>query len=477
VRPRLSPLDGSFLRVETRNAHMHVAWVGMFRPDPKRPRPTIEGLRESVACRLHQLPRFRQRVASPPPGFGEPFWVDDAEFDVAAHVTALTEPDEAVTCASFGTLCDALLSEPLDRRRPLWHLYLVPQLEDGNAGLIGKLHHAMVDGVSVVELGLLLFDESSEAPSPERTDGWASRPEPGPVRLALEALADDARLSVRVARSAGELAVHPRRSAARVSRTIGRAAVAVRDDLLHPARLPSEVNPPIGPQRTLVRHREPLGPLLRIRQAAGVTLNDVCLAIVAGALRDYARRRGEAPRPLKVMVPVSVRADDELADLGNRISFAFIDLPLDVESPSLRLRRIHQETMDFKRAERPAGTEAVLRALGLLPGPLKQRAAQLAGSARVFNLVVSNIPGPGEPVYMQGAELVEAYPVVPLAEDHALSVGMFSYRDELFFGLYADPAALPDVGDLPEALHAAAAELAEHGPRGRFPRRAPAGVR
>jgi diacylglycerol O-acyltransferase len=170
--------------------------------------------------------------------------------------------------------------------------------------------------------------------------------------------------------------------------------------------------------------------------------------------------RGEELRPLRVMVPVSVRGDAERQDLGNRISFAFIELPLAVRSRHERLRLITDATSSFKTSGRPAGTDTLLGAIGLLPDPFKDRAARIASSARAFNLTISNIPGPRFPLYMLGAELSESYPVVPLGAEHALSVGMFSYRDHMFFGLYADPEVLPEVGELPALIDAEVRALA-----------------
>jgi diacylglycerol O-acyltransferase len=451
VGRQLTPLDGSFLRAETPNAHMHVGWSGLFRPPEGRSTQTLERLRASIACRLQYAPRFRQRLAFPPLGLGEPFWVDDPRFDISRHVTRLARPRERVSRARFERMTDEVLSEPLDRSRPLWHIYLVPRVEDGSVGLISKMHHAMVDGKSAVELGLLLFDTEPDA-SPPQPDDWRPQPEPGRARLAWQAAADQAQLPLDAARLAARMAAAPRDTTARGMNALARVAAAVREDVLKPAPA-SYVNVPIGPERTLVRHRVPLERVLQAKDAAGVKLNDVCLAAVAGAMRELAIRRDEEPKPLKAMVPVSTRQEDEQADMGNRISFVFIDLPLNLPSALARLRRVAEATRAFKRSGRASGGELVLGALGYLPGLLKNQAARLAGSARVYNLTVSNIPGPRFPVYMLGAELEEAYPVVPLSEDHALSVGMFSYRDSIFFGCYAHPAAFPEATDeLPAAL-------------------------
>lgn len=464
---RLTSLDGSFLRLETPNAHMHVAWSGLFEPRPGLPRPTVAALRAKIAARLDRAPRFRRRLAYPPLRLAEPCWVDDPGFDVANHVTALGDPDAALTLARFAQLTDAALSEPLDRRRPLWEVGLVPRLEDGRAGLIFKMHHALVDGKSAVELALLLFDLTPE-PDPEPPSRWTPQPRPSAARLALDAFASSTLEPLRAARGVGRLAARP--GEVGIAGTLRRAALAFEQDLLRSAP-PSYLNAPIGPRRTLVRHRARMDDIVAAKHRAGATVNDVCLAAVAGALRELARLRGETPRPLKAMVPVSVRADEQRRDLGNRITFAFIQLPAAMRSRAARIQQVRRETAAFKQSGRPAGTGALLGALGMLPDPVKNRAARLASSARVFNLTVSNIPGPRVPVYMLGAELSEAYPVVPLAEQHSLSIGMFSYRDDMFFGLYADPERLAEVDELPRLLDAEITALA------RPSRRRRAGVR
>jgi WS/DGAT/MGAT family acyltransferase len=272
----------------------------------------------------------------------------------------------------------------------------------------------------------------------------------------VDALLDGADESLRAAGAALRLASSPRAS---LTGTLRRAALAIGEDVLRPAPT-SYLNRQIGPRRTLVRARSRKDLVLAARRPTGATVNDVCLAAVAGGMRELALRRGEMPRPLRAMVPVSVRREEERSELGNRISFAFIDLPVDDRSPANRLRRVREQTAAFKRSRRPQDLESVLKTLGLLPGPLRTGAVRLAGSPRLFNLTVSNVPGPDFPVYMLGAELAEAHPVVPLSEGHALSIGIFGYRDSLFFGIYADPTALPEARELPAALNASMLALA-----------------
>jgi len=469
MRPRLRPLDGSFLRVETPNAHMHVGWCALFEPHAGRERPDLVSLRESILGRLHLAPRFRQRLAFPPPGFGEPFWVDDTSFDISRHVLALTDCDEPLSVASFSALADAALSVPLDRKRPLWQVMLAPSIEDGRIGMVAKLHHAMADGLAAVDFAVLLFDSSPDPVHAEPGEEWRPRPEPGRLELAVEAAAGTAGDMLRLARGAATFAMSPRRQATKLAETVTRMATVVRDDMLPPAPA-STVNVPIGPQRTLVRHRADMADIRRAgrrpRLASAstgdhITINDVYLAAVAGALRTLALRRGEAPEPLKVMVPVNLRdEEDHGGDGGNRIAFSFIELPIHVATADARLRRVHEATAAFKRSQRPAGSHAMLSAIGLLPDPLKSVAARFAASPRAYNVTISNIPGPRDPLYMLGSKLIEAYPIVPLSEEHALSVGVFGYLDHAHFGFYADPRALPEVGDLPEAISAEIRALA-----------------
>ena len=450
MNERLTALDASFLHVETPNAHMHVAWAASLTPHPTRPRPTVRSLRSAVSGRLALLPRFRQRIATDPLGVAEPRWVDDADFDIRRHVVRLGRADEVLSRGRFAELCDAVLSKPLHRGHPLWELYLAPMLEGGGVGLVCKLHHAMVDGKSAVEVATLLFDADPDAPPAEEV-AWEPAPEPSPARLTIEALSERGSEPLRAARELVRMGRTPLSSGNRISDTLRRTALAVGEDLLRPA--PSSfLNTDIGPRRTLQRARLTRSQVDRVRAHCGATINDVCLTVVAGALRELSLERSRPPMGLKAMVPVSVRGEEDSADLGNRITFAFVDLPVDVFSPLRRLEAVQRQTRAFKRSGRPAGTQALVTAIGVLPIAMRKRAAQVMASQRAYNLVVSNIPGPPCSVYMLGAELDEAYPVVPLSEKHALSIGIFSYGEHLHFGIYADPDALPEAAYLGGAI-------------------------
>jgi diacylglycerol O-acyltransferase len=405
----------------------------------------VRSLRTAVSGRLALLPRFRQRIATDPLGVAEPRWVDDADFDIRRHVVRLGRADEVLSRERFAELCDVVLSKPLHRGHPLWGLYLAPRLEGDGLGLVCKLHHAMVDGESAVEVATLLFDADPDADPAPAVD-WKPAPEPSQARLTIEALGERGSEPLRAARGLVRMGRTPLASSNRISDTLRRTALAVGEDLLRPA--PSSfLNTDIGPRRTLQRARLARAQVDRVRTHCGATINDVCLTVVAGALRELSLERSRPPMGLKAMVPVSVRGEEEGADLGNRITFAFIDLPVDVFSPLRRLEAVQRQTRAFKRSGRPAGTQALVNALGMLPIAMRKRAAQAMASQRAYNLVVSNIPGPPCSVYMLGAKLDEAYPVVPLSEKHALSIGIFSYGEHLHFGVYADPEALP------EAIH------------------------
>jgi diacylglycerol O-acyltransferase / wax synthase len=450
---RLTALDASFLHTETTSAHMHVAWRGRFRPDPARPAITLARVQAQVASRLDSTPRFRQRLAFPPGGFAHPVWVEAEHFDIRRHVAGLGEA--TLSAERFDALSDTVLSRPLDRMHPLWEIHLAPRLEDGTVGLLMKIHHALVDGKSALAVALLLLDLDPAAPEPPAPPEALRRGAgPGAARLAVDALVDSGteplRALGRAARAAG--------SPTRLGGTLRRAAMAVGEDVARPA--PSSfLNDPIGPRRTLVGHSLPVAELLAVKQARGVSLNDVALAVVAGALRKLSLLRHIAPAPLKVMVPVSRRAAGEEAAMGNRIAFVFITLPVDVRDPLARLEAIRAETAAFKGTGRAGGGEALLQGLGLLPLALQAPLARLAASPRMYNLVISNVPGPRMPVYLLGAECVEVLPAIPLSDGHVLSVGVFSLRDRLCFGAYADPEALPQASRLPAAIGAAAEEL------------------
>jgi len=447
---RLTTLDASFLRVETPTAHMHVGWLAPLELPPGAERLDAVALIDRIAARLHLAARFRQRLATVPLGLGEPAWVDDAAFDLRRHVRVV-EPPAALTRGELRALTDRFLSRQLRRDRPLWEILIVPRVQARGAAVLGKVHHAMVDGIAAVELGMVLFDVRPDAEAPQGAE-WRAEPAAGALRLAVDAVADSALEQFRIARRSAASGLAPGR-ALRVADTMRRAAFSLAEDAIWPAPA-SYLNVPIGPRRTLSTYTVAVDRLLRVKRTAGVTLNDVVLAATAGALRRLAVERGEQPDDLRVMIPVSVRGGEGAAS-GNRITFAFVALPVSERAGGARLEAIRQQTGELKRSGRIGGSDMILRSTSLLPPALKGSVARFAASARLYNLTVSNVPGPRVPLYAAGARVRAIYPVIPIPDEHALAIGVLTYGGGIHFAGYADPSALPGLrlsGVLADAL-------------------------
>jgi diacylglycerol O-acyltransferase / wax synthase len=451
---RLSALDASFLAVESPSAHMHVGWAATFAAPEHGPRPGFDALFAHIAGRLGRAPRFRQRLAPDALGLSAPLWIDAEDFDPAEHI-------HRSAAERLEDLADAVLSEPLRRDRPLWEFWLAPDLADGSIGLVGKAHHCMVDGLAAFELGMALLDPERD-PRREPPAAYEARPAPAAVPLLARAVVDRVGETLGVARAGLGLARSPTRLRAtpgeltRVGRALAHAIL--------PFAPASALNGASSPSRHLASLRRPLDDLRRIKKRHHTTVNDVLLAAVAGGLRAFFVERGEAAVDLKSMVPVSVRGDDGAGALGNRIAFLFAELPCAEPDPLARLLKINAVTARRKAAHEAEGSDAAMRALAHVPRTLQRAASHLVASPRTFNLVVSNIPGPPQPLYMLGCELTHAYPVVPLANGHALSIGMTSIQGEACLGLYADRQTLPDVDRLAGHLDSAIDELLELSP-------------
>jgi len=463
---RLSTLDTSFLRVETPSAHMHVGWMATLELPSGAGELNPDMLAERIAARLHLAPRFRQRVVPAP--LGEPMWVDDPKFRLADHVTAA--PGPARGRRDLERLAGSFLSRQLDRSKPLWAIVVVPRAGPGKAAILGKVHHAMVDGIAAVELATLLFDLAPDTALPEPAD-WDPEPAEAPLRLAVDAVADGAVEQFRAARRIAAMGLKPR-STLRVAETMRRAALSLAEDVIRPAPA-SFVNREISPERALVTERVALARLEPIKQARGVKLNDVVLTLITGALRRFAAVADVPAQPLRAMVPVSVRASEDSPAEGNRITFAFIDLPLDEPDAGRRLSLIHERTHELKSSGRVAGSDAILRSMVQMPGFVKERTARLAASPRMYNLAVSNVPGPRIPLYAAGAMVESIHPVVPISDGHAVAIGVLTYRDSLHFAAYVDPKALPDADELAPLFRNSVVELEHAVGRGRRRKREP----
>jgi diacylglycerol O-acyltransferase len=445
---RLSALDDSFLAVENASAHMHVGWAAAFRRPVGGQTPRFTELRDHIASRLSRAPRYRQRIASVPFGLNAPIWVDDERFDIKRHVIQSK-------ATRLRDLADSCMSTQLRRDRPLWQICIADRLEDGRIGLVGKVHHCMVDGIAAVELGSLLLDPNPQPP-PGESDRWLPGRMPGPARRMIGGVFDLvkseatlARLPLRLLRSPGRIGelVEPVRRA--------RDALA---ESLRPSEPREPVNQPITGARHLAWFSRPLDDLKRIGRPLGASVNDVLLAASAGGMRRFMRSHDRDPVPLKTMVPVNVR-EGESDELGNRISFVFVDLPCDEPDPLRRLQDVRLEMTERKEAGIPEGGDEVMAALKYLPRPAQHAISRTIASPRTFNLTVSNIPGPRQPMYMLGCEMEAAYPVVPIADRHAVSIGMTTIRDQACFGIYAASEMLPDSDRLAEAMDDSIDEL------------------
>ncbi|MGH2960880.1 MAG: wax ester/triacylglycerol synthase family O-acyltransferase [Solirubrobacterales bacterium] len=443
---RLSALDSAFLAVETPTAHMHVGWASALDPPAHGRRPSFAELRDHIGSRLRRAPRYRQLLHPVPLGLTAPVWADDPEFEISRHV------GESGRERLTDVVADSM-SEPLPRDRPLWHMSIAPRLEDGRIGLVGKAHHCMVDGIAAVELASLLLDPEPQPPA-LGPDEWAPRPAPDPASLLAGGFAEAARAALGVATLPARSATSPGRLASRAGRALRALAGSAR-----PATPVRPLNRPNSPGRHLALLPRPLDDLRRIKSTFGTKLNDVVLAASAGAVRRLFDRRGEAPIALKTMVPVNVRGGDDAAQLGNRISFMFVDLPCDEPDPVRRLQRVHAETSRRKRGGEPEGTSDVVKSIGLVPTPVQEAVSRFVATPRTFNLVVSNIPGPRERMYLRGCELKEVYPVVPLADRHALAIGVTNVGNKLGFGIYADRESLPDADAVARDLEESIDEL------------------
>ena len=480
----LTPLDATFLELEQADeaAHMHIGGALVFDPRPDGSAPTLGEVSRHLDARLGHLPRYRRRLSEPRTGgLHWPAWEDDERFHLASHVRHATLPPpggEEELCEWLGDFW----SHRLDRHRPLWEVVLLDGLEGGRWALATKTHHAMVDGVGSVDVGYLMLDEEPEpsgagpeAPAtqerrpPSGEDHSARRSRRSQVAGVLRWMPEHA---LRAARGGAEIALHPAKAFEMLERSRAAVEEILRDEVRRAP--PSSLNCDMGATRSYAVVRVPLADLKFVKGRLGGTVNDVALAAVTGGLRRLLRARDEEPpaQGLRAMVPMNVRQASEKLALGNKVSSLFVHLPVAGATPAARYRSVVTEAQHRKAGTQSVGTSTIISLAGLAPPAVHASIARSLYATRLFNVTVTNVPGPQMTLYALGSRLREILPLVPLAAEHAVGVAIFSYDGNVVFGVNAAADAVPDLSVLQEgiaeeirALHdLAATEGGEPGP-------------
>jgi WS/DGAT/MGAT family acyltransferase len=464
---RLTSIDASFLHQEGRSSHMHIGGVLLFEGPP----PSFDDFLDHVRSRLHLVPRYRQKLATPPLETGRPLWVDDPDFNLEYHVrhTALPAPGEE---QQLFLLASRIASQQLDRTKPLWEHWLVEGLADGRFAVISKTHHSLVDGISGVDLASVLFDSERDPPPPDTgLEPWRPEPEPSPADLVVAGARG-------VVTTTAELVGRSVMAATRPATSLN----LVRDVLeglgelvwagLNPAP-ETPLNLPIGPHRRFAVVRQQLEDYKEVKNALGGTVNDVVLTVVSGALAQWLQSRGVRTEGLEMraLVPVSVRTNAQRGSLGNQLTVMRAPLPVYIEDPVARLRFVRAAMDGLKESKQAVGAATLAAVNSLAPPTILAQASRLNFSTRLFNLLVTNIPGPQVPLYVLGRELQDLFPVAFLPEDHALAVAIMSYNGALDYGLLGDYDAMPDIDLVADGIESSLAELLAAA-RGRTPQRA-----
>jgi diacylglycerol O-acyltransferase len=453
-KDRLSAIDASFLHQEKQASHMHVGALVIF----EGPAPGHDEFAEHIRSRLRLVPRYRQKLAIPRFEMGRPFWVDDPSFNLDYHVrhTALPQPgsDEQLR-----QLVGRIFSQRLDRSKPLWEVWLVQGFEGGKFAVISKTHHALVDGVSGVDIATVLFDLQPVPPEPPEDDGWTPELEPSDADLIAEGVKGLVRTPIGLAgRALGALG-NPGRtveSAREAAEGVGEIVWAG----LNPAP-DVPLNVPIGPHRRVRWVQSRLSDFKEIKDGLGGTVNDAVLAVVAGALGRWLRTRGVRTEglELRALVPVSIRSQDERGALGNRIAAMRGPLPVYVTDPVERLQLVQESMGNLKQSKQALGAEVIAGLTDFAPPTLLAQASRLNFSTRLFNLIVTNVPGPQFPLYLLGREMLEIVPIAFLPENHALAIAIMSYNGKVDFGLLGDYDAMSDLEEFGQMLEESLAEL------------------
>ena len=482
---QLTSLDAQFLAMETPSMWGHVSGLAIMDPS-SRPsgQLTVDDLCKMVSQRLHLLPPFRWRLVWVPFGLDHPYWIEDPNFDIDFHIreSAIPPPGDDHQLAET---VSRIVSRPLDRRHPLWELYLIHGLKDGQVAMLTKIHHAAVDGVSGQEITSILLDQTPEGreipPPPKREPGERK---PGQIEMLARGALGAPRQPLRALRTLPTVVPNigglPGVDTVPGVPTLGRAASRVRrlvsgsrdGEVLERPRTPvprTRFNGRLSPHRRFSFGQLPLDRIKAVKNELGITVNDVVVALCASGLRTWLLDRDELPDdPLVAMVPVSVRTQEQMGTFGNRVSAMFVPIPTDVEDPRDRLMRAHEILMGAKDRHKALPATLLQDATQFVPPAVFARATrvvtQLAAMPRMrpaLNLVISNVPGPREPLYCAGATMTANYPVSVIAEGVGLNITCMSYLDHVDFGIVVDREQVEDAWPLMDALRDALAEFDE----------------
>ncbi len=458
----LSYLDSSFLALESRTSHMHVAGVALFDGSPLKAEDggiDIERVRAHIESKLQYIPRYRQRLEWVPYD-RRPVWIDDAHFTFDYHVrhTSLPRPG---TDEQLKQLAGRIVSTKLDRNKPLWELWVVEGLSEDRFAIIAKIHHCMIDGISGVDLTTILMNVIPDN-TLEEIPEWKPRPAPTSSQLAV---AEAARFTRRLIDGLGNLGEKVKNGKTISERTIDKSIAALtslRSGWLTAAdRTP--LNPDIGPNRRFDWTALELDDVKTIKNSLGGSVNDVVLAITAGAVRSFLtedRDYDPGDSEFRIMNPVSTRSASQAGKLGNQVAMWLVELPIDEPDPAARYQLIKERTAHLKKTDQALGAATLVEVSSGTPITLLSLANRVVGSKiRPFNMTVTNIPGPQFPMYLLGAQMQANYPMVPLWAQHGIGVALFSYNGQLLWGLQADYDAVPDTGVFLNTIHDSFHEL------------------